>query len=325
MAENSSIEWTDTTWNVTAGCTRASPGCDNCYAVKMTKRLDAMGQAKYSGLVGKGHFNGVLRLSDADLAKPLKWRKSRKVFVNSMSDLFHRDVPFEFIDRVFAVMALTPQHTYQVLTKRPERMAEYLNRAAAPDNIANQTAYFIPDKDWRNPLHKHGPTAAAIYEGLDGRWRWPLLNVWLGTSVEDQRRADERIRHLHACPAEVRFLSCEPLLEFVNIHEFLFPDAHGYIDPDAPFDHDNHPERKWVIVGGESDVGARPFNVSWARSLRDQCREAGVPCFIKQLGSYTNGLDPAALAVIKDGKGGAPSEWPGDLRVREFPERKAVS
>jgi protein gp37 len=137
MAATSSIEWTDTTWNPVSGCTRASAGCDNCYAVTMTHRLEAMGQAKYSGLTvlnakGGRHFNGVVRTHDDSLAIPLKWRKPRRVFVNSMSDPFHKDVPFDFIDQVFAVMALTPQHTYQVLTKRPERMAEYL--ATRPAN-----------------------------------------------------------------------------------------------------------------------------------------------------------------------------------------------
>jgi protein gp37 len=301
----SAIEWTDETWNPVVGCTRVSAGCDLCYAVQMTKRLEAMGQEKYAGLVniGKNHFNGVVRTVDDALTIPLKWKKPRRVFVNSMSDLFHKDVPFEFIDKVFAVMALTPQHTYQVLTKRPERMAEYFGRT---EGIS-----FSPEQE--KELDRHFPPVQAetMCDGGESTkmteipgW-WDRLNkvkefgvasppnVWLGTSVENQEAADERIPHLLRCPAAVRFLSCEPLLGPVDLKLGTWKLCHrcGEVGVDGLYCPNcnrhstaDNPELHWAICGGESGAKARPMHPDWARSLRDQCQAAGVPFFFKQWG-----------------------------------------
>lgn len=261
MAANSKIEWTDRTWNPITGCTRVSAGCDNCYAVTMTKRLEAMGQEKYTGLVklGKEHFNGTVKCHDDTLLDPLKWRKPQRIFVNSMSDVFHKDVPFEFIDKIFAVMVLCPHLTFQVLTKRPERAAEYLNAWAKTNRE--------PMRDFVETLTGHRSLLAE----------WPIPNVWLGTSVEDQKAADERIPHLLKCPAAVRFLSCEPLLGPVDLAYTCFNGADSF---------GSMPGIHWVICGGESGPNARPMHPDWARSLRDQCVAASVPLFFKQWGEW---------------------------------------
>ena len=309
----SSIEWTDDTWNPVSGCTRVSAGCDNCYAVTMTKRLEAMGQEKYSGLVniGKGHFNGVVKAHEDALTIPLKAKKPRRYFVNSMSDLFHRDVPLEFIDKVFAVMALCPQHTFQILTKRPERMAEYL--AGYHDRNHVEARDFIESLGYPRRCYAE----------------WPIPNVWLGTSVEDQQAADERIPHLLRCPAAVRFLSCEPLLGPVRFYgdcivckrcgtyladheeaEWEPCDCKcGYYTWNVPIDRASlsHPLDAdddgihWVIVGGESGPNARPMHPDWARSLRDQCVSAGVPFFFKQWGEWApdDALSGESLTVAQ--------------------------
>lgn len=313
----SSIEWTDSTWNPVVGCTWASPGCDHCYAVPMTRRLEAMGQEKYSGLVGKGHFNSQVRTHADALDVPLGWKEGRRIFVNSMSDLFHPKTPFEFIDQVFAVMALSPQHTFQVLTKRAGRMEEYLRHrrtmlgSKTDEAVEQKVEEIAGERGWCPP-----------------DFDWPLPNVWLGVSVEDQERADERIPHLLRCPAAVRFLSCEPLLSVVDLRgkllEFLrdgssFFSSVPHSKPNRLID--------WVIVGGESGPDARACNLAWIRSLLDQCRGAGVACFVKQLGSHpVEGGDfhqitgPMEGVRLKSRKGGDPTEWPVDLRVRQFPE-----
>jgi protein gp37 len=260
---STTIEWTQRpgtkgeTWNPTTGCAKVSAGCKNCYAEKMHARLTGMGSAKY-----KEPFTRVRTWDDA-LRIPLKWKKPRTVFVNSMSDLFHADVPFEFIDRVFAVMALTPQHTYQILTKRPDRMAEYFGHEQGD-------LYDVEDcvTDW---VYKMGEP--------EHRVTWPLPNVWLGTSVENQQTADERIPHLLNCPAAVRFLSCEPLLGAVELPmEHLMKWA---VIDGKPFHKIN-----WVIAGGESGPKARPMHPEWVRGLRDRCKEAGVAFFFKQWGQW---------------------------------------
>ena len=236
MGQNSKIEWTDTTWNPTVGCRSYSPGCANCYAERMSKRLAAMATADISagkdpGLKANylrvindaGRWNNsVFGVQDA-LTKPFGWKKPRQVFVNSMSDLFYGDdadsraaaskgtpfepVPFNFIDQVFSVMALCPQHTFQILTKRPERMAEYLSDYRSPMGMK------VDENVWKLAACMDGARFAAAYKPrINDTGAWPLPNVWLGTSVENQKIADERIPHLLRCPAAVRFLSCEPLL-----------------------------------------------------------------------------------------------------------------
>jgi protein gp37 len=250
MAETS-IEWTDRVWNPTTGCDRVSPGCDNCYALTLARRLKAMGQAKYQA-DGDPRTSGPgfgLSVHPDTLDAPLHWRKPARVFVNSMSDLFHRDVPIEFIGSVWATMAAAGQHTFQVLTKRPQRMADVLAEWAANEG----SAYGGP-----------------IWRDHQLRWNesktWPLPNVWLGTSIESDRytfRAD----HLRAPPAAVRFLSLEPLLGPLPSLDLTGID--------------------WVIAGGESGPGARPVDPVWVYEIRDRCVDAGVPFFFKQWGGRT--------------------------------------
>lgn len=276
MGTNSSIEWTDDTWNPLAGCTWASPGCDLCYAAIMARRLDFMAQAdivagrnpghkrKYMGITNKnkaGHimFNGKVNLDEGVLSAPLTWRKPRRVFVNSMSDLFHKEVPDAFIGKVWSAMLAAPQHTFQVLTKRPERMAEVVTR--------------------------------LVHEGQEKGLRSPD-NIWLGTSVENQEQADRRIPELMEVPAKVRFLSCEPLLGPVDLDRHLWG---GICETHSPWIcHCSLKQWKvgeqycihWVIAGGESGNGARPAHPDWFRGLRDQCQEAGVAYFFKQHGNW---------------------------------------
>jgi protein gp37 len=272
MSAGSEIQWTDCTWNPVAGCTPVSPGCLHCYAATMAHRLDGMGQAKYKGLTVLRNsvrtFNGKITMDDSALTIPLRWKKPRRIFVNSMSDLFHEGVPFEFVDKVFAVMALCPQHTFQVLTKRPERMAEYLNRTN-PTRAGAVSATMLTESS-RHPIEMRC---------------WPLPNVHLGTSVENQKAADERIPHLLKCPAAVRFLSCEPLLGPVDLSRWIHPgvragvdvDIDGGVWPGGREPYVDRPDIHWVIVGGESGPGSRPCNVWWIRNIISQCKAAGWP------------------------------------------------
>ena len=333
----SSIEWTEETWNPVTGCTILSRGCSRCYAMRMAARLEAMGQAKYAGTTKKVNglavWTGKINLVPDAMSIPLRKRKPTTYFVNSMSDLFHEAVPFDFIDKVFAVMALCPHHTFQVLTKRPERMAEYLG--GSPDIGATRhlkvwnAAWNLPE--W-SADHSRGSIEAVIrHQGKDHVEPWPLPNVWLGTSCEDQRAADERIPHLLRCPAAVRFLSVEPLLGPVEFSDVTRrSDAVKVLGQRALCGID------LVIAGGESGLGARPCHPAWATSIRDQCVNAGVAFFWKQWGewepmmslwSYLNGMrdfdDPKEIrsmvastcVVTRDGrtfdgpKNGRLGEW----------------
>jgi protein gp37 len=255
MGDKSAIEWTDATWNPTTGCDQVSPGCDHCYALTLAKRLKAMGQPKYQR-DGDPRTSGpgfALTVHENALDIPRSWRAPRRVFVNSMSDLFHPKVPDEFIARVFAVMALADHHTFQVLTKRPKRMRALLT-----------------SQKWQ-----HGYFTEALALLGANRAPWPVLplpNVWLGTSVEDQQRADERIPALLDTPAAVSFLSMEPLLGPVDLVNMA----------SEPF----HYGLGWIIVGGESGPGARPMHPQWARDLRDQAVAFGVPFLFKQWGAW---------------------------------------
>jgi protein gp37 len=260
---STAIEWTDTTWNPTTGCDKVSPGCDNCYALTLARRLKAMGQGKYQNdgdprTSGPGF--GITTHSDT-LPEPFQWRTPRRVFVDSMSDLFHARVPVDFIARVWEVMAATPHHTYQILTKRPKRLARVVRQ-----------------------VHK----SLGFTE--------PLPNVWLGTSVEDQQRADQRVPALLNAPAALRFLSLEPLLGPVNLSDYF--DRVEFKGSEKRSDVGNvawyGPRIGWVIVGGESGPGARPMHPQWATSLRDQSHSAAVPFFFKQWGAY----EPTGWKVI---------------------------
>jgi len=358
MSETSKIEWTNATWNPITGCSLVSPGCTNCYAMRLAHRLSHVGGktgAKYGGLTdvvnGKVVWNGVVWLTnEATLTAPLRWRKPKRIFVNSMSDLFHPDVPDEWIESIFGVMENAPQHQFQVLTKRAERMQQQIERLG---------------QLWA----QRGP-----------REGWPLPNVWVGPSVEDQKRANERIPYVLKTLAAVRLLSCEPLLGPIDLTrlDLGIKRTHGYGDRRVYWDaltgweHQCAPGKRltagehgrtaisgphrrvqWVIVGGESGPGARPCELAWVRSIRDQCREANVPVFIKQLGArsreictspkqvpvnletigvWVDGISETRQAKVlsrdghrytvewplRDPKGGDMAEWPSDLRIREY-------
>ncbi|MFJ2477067.1 DUF5131 family protein [Streptomyces sp. NPDC087659] len=274
MSTDTSIEWTDTTWSPVTGCDRISPGCDNCYALTMARRLKAMGQPRYQrdgNPRTSGPGFGVSIHPDA-VNEPLSWRKPRRVFVNSMADLFHQDVDQAWIADVFAVMAAATGHTFQVLTKRHARMRHILN-----------------DPAWVGQVR-----ARAIGKGLPAdAWWWPISNVWLGVSVETQQWADLRIPALLATPAAVRFLSCEPLLGPVDLKHSVISmgseRGHGltasFVHAGGCCEQQLH-GINWVIVGGESGAKARPMHPDWARSLRDQCAAASIPFFFKQWGAY---------------------------------------
>jgi protein gp37 len=246
----------------------------------------------------------------------LHWKRPQRIFVNSMSDLFHEDVPDSFIDRVFAIMACCERHIFQVLTKRPKRMLKYL-RCRIPDS-----SEIWPRKIWRQmPIER--------FENVANNW--PLPNVHLGVSIEDQRTAGERIPLLLKTPAAVRFISAEPLLGLVDLDPYI---GEGVCFKREDKSHcvcwwDEETARccscrqwgclNWVIVGGESGPGARACDVAWIRSLKDQCQTAGVPVFIKQLGSHSFEEDRNSKIILSDTKGGDIREFPEDLRVREYP------
>ncbi len=259
MGDKTGIEWTDATWNWLYGCSPKSPGCRNCYAVLQTNRIASV-HDKFRHLTvtddRRGlQWSGKILVAEERLAQPLRWRRPRLVFVNSMSDVFHHDVPERAVAASFAVMAATRRHEFQLLTKRPERMLAWMQFL--------ERTYGTPSE-----ILAHCARAAASYGlgELDVGHQWPLPNVWMGASVESQKFADERLPILREVPAAVRFLSMEPLLGAVD-------------DLDLRGIH-------WVIVGGESGPGARPMKPRWARSIRDRCLEEGVPLFMKQWGNY---------------------------------------
>jgi protein gp37 len=299
MADKTKIEWTDATWNPVTGCSLVSKGCRYCYAAalaasRLKNHPSRKGLAKRNA-AGVAQFTGEVRFNEKWIDQPLRWRKPRRIFVCAHADLFHENVPDEWIDKVFAVMALCPQHTFQVLTKRPERMLAYLTTDRREYLIAAAQAV-VP-----------GPTP-GIWPHL------PLPNVWLGVSIEDQPTADTRIPYLLKTPAAVRFVSAEPLLGPVDLrsleggtlwiggnrgcggkHHHI--GRHGDVihgvkhDCDPRFPHHHHdelcgPGLDWVIVGGESGDHARAMDPQWARALRDQCSAAGVPFLFKQWGVW---------------------------------------
>lgn len=475
MADKTGIEWTDATWNPVAGCAIVSPGCTNCYAMKMAARIEAMQpNSHYAGLTKKVNGNAVwtgrfATAPDSIISQPLRWKRPRRIFVNSMSDLFGEGVTDETIDKVFAIMALSPQHIFQVLTKRPERMREYIGgpetvfrvakevdalatlKEQEPEDVRPITGFpgyfasshgFIysekrgprrrmkPDigeqGHMRVQLHRDGQddqrgerllvhrliletfTGPAPADDAQGRHRdgnprhnaitnlswgdqsdnwldskrhgshrryskmsqakadeirrrhacgetgealarefnisatqirniasgaqwavrpsinWPLHGVWLGVSVEDQKRADERIPHLLSTPATVRFVSAEPLLGPISFCKVdRHKDGGSMIQTDAltgitrwkdwegcghPLKGGDTPSKlDWVIVGGESGPCARPMNPQWARSIRDQCKDAGTAFFMKQM----SGVGDKAIKDI--------AKFAHDLQIRQFP------
>lgn len=356
MATSSKIQWTDATWTpirarikqdahqialakgytsllpivqgrsgkVGPHCEHVSPGCDNCYSETNNGRcLPTNG----TGLPFDRRSRDLVDifLDENILFQPLHWKKPRKVFVCSQTDLFAEFVPDEFIVKMFTVMESCYWHTFQVLTKRAQRMQELLSHPHFPSYV-RKFGY-----DWLGPkrYNERGP-----------HWH---NNQWLGVSVEDQQRADERIPHLLATPAAIRWVSYEPALgrvDFTQITERLAGESWQQFSaleekdslnkgtPRQPLD--------WIVAGGESGHGARPMDLAWLRSVRDQSKAAGVPLFVKQLGaaphsiadriSHRNDpltLEPGFYRYLNDRKGADPSEWPADLRIREMPGARA--
>lgn len=258
MGDKTGIEWTDSTWNPIVGCSIVSPGCTNCYAMAQAARIVAMQPTShYAGTTqpskaGAVWTSKVALAPDHILTAPLRWKRARRIFVNSMGDLFHEAVPDDWIDKVFAIMARCPQHQFQVLTKRSKRMREYATIAS--------------------DMGQHWLALREVDE------IWPLPNVWLGVSAEDQARADERIPDLLATPAAVRFVSAEPLLGPIDFSRF------GPVDQ--------------IIVGGESGTGFRPMQIEWAEDIMRQCREAGTAFFFKQDSHHRSGQRGQASAAM---------------------------
>lgn len=320
------IAWTDQSWNPVRGCSRVSEGCRHCYAEGVAARFSGPGQP-YEGLAlrklkvisddeqrTEAKWTGEVRFVPEHLADPLRWQRPRRIFVNSMSDLFHEKVSNEQIAAVFGVMAAAPQHTYQVLTKRPKRMLEWFKwvstRAERVSDLEIRTC--IAYADLYEVKRQHVEYTS-----------WPLPNVWIGVSAENQATADERIPLLLQTPAAVRFVSAEPLLGPIEFDCISWPD--GWRDPDDIVSDGVDPLRfdrahlDWVIVGGESGVAARYCNLAWIRSIVAQCKAARVACFVKQLGRRPF-ADVGLPELPKDRKGADMIEWPEDLRVRLFPE-----
>jgi protein gp37 len=331
-------------------CEKISPGCAKCYASTSQKRFgmpEFPGASKSSPTPPTLDDQGVVVANETTeiffdgsrLQEVLRRRKPTKFFWCDQTDLFGSWVPFEWIDRCFATMALTPWHTHQILTKRAGRMREYFK-------IGDERRSQICDAMNRLEEERRGPMERAMHDYGEPS-PWPLPNVWLGTSVETQKDADERIPALLQCPAAVRFLSAEPLLGRIDLTEIQLPDglaaqarlsvAHINCLTSSDDEHfyNDHAQVDWVIVGGESGPGARRCDVGWIRSIVQQCKSAGVPCFVKQFGSGHAHLhtragrgpqfeDGGKVYVIKDRKGGDPSEWPADLRVREMPEAEVA-
>jgi len=293
MADKTKIEWTDATWNPITGCSVVSPGCTNCYAMKLagTRLKHHPSRAGLTNPSKAGPvWNGKVTFNEQWLDQPLRWKKPRMIFVCAHGDLFAENVPDEWIDKVFAVMALCPQHTFQVLTKRADRMREYLS-----DLPVKQSDIYSQLLTIALPRNLGRPVA---------NW-FPLTNVWLGVSVEDQTRADERIPALLDTPAVVRFISAEPLLGPVELDEHLNTECWGdcaHCDKGHRPLHNCHQGRQsnedflkgrsgldWVIVGGESGRDARPMHPDWALSLLEQCQTSSVPFFFKQWGEFSGG------------------------------------
>lgn len=410
MGKNTSIEWCDHSWPVLNGCRRKSAGCVNCYAERLTAtRLRHL--PKYAGLAvytaGGPRWTGASRLWKSDLAMPFRIRKPSRIFVADMGDLFFEENSFEDIAAVFGVMAACSQHTFQVLTKRPERAAEW-SRWLETEAVDEGSGRFVYRAEaCRREALEHfpavldGSTPPALRErrtlmGYDQRW--PLPNVHLGVSVESQPTADERIPLLRKLPAALRFVSAEPLLASVDLSQWLSgstqlhccmdvagairnrsfdglqkegkslsrveakaelerilktgvrvvpisDECNNFDDQDGCQGH-RQPGIDWVVTGGESGPGARPCALEWLERIVDQCRDAGVPAFVKQLGAYvvseqraflredlTLGTDEEAHAFgfgsrwlwragLADKKGGDMAAWPETLRVRQLPQNR---
>lgn len=314
-----SIQWTQNadgspgkTWNPVRGCSRVSEGCRNCYAERMASRFTRSIDEIPGPRIGQTHdaFHGFAKMTPAGgrwtgkvelipsaLDKPLRWRKPQRIFVNSMSDLFHESLPNESIAAVFGVMAAAPRHTFQILTKRPARMLDWFGWIEA-QRPRLSIALVEAGGAWPGSRGQSAQAALCCYHARFALERlgdlpfplWPFPNVWLGVSVEDQATADERIPLLLQTPAVVRWISAEPLLGPIDLARIRLP-ADGSLrlcaggKPPARVD--------WVVAGGESGPDARPSYPGWFRSLRNQCVAASVPFFFKQWGEWYGGRDRA--------------------------------
>lgn len=296
MADTTKIEWTDATWNPITGCTVHSAGCTNCYAMQLagTRLRDHPSRKGLTREVNGNHvWTGEVRFNEQWLLQPLQWKRPREIFVCAHADLFHKDVPDEWIDRIFAVMAMASHHRLQVLTKRSDRMRAYMNRPNLRADILDAGSHLTDDWKWQA-------------RGVWNAETWPLPNVWLGVSVEDQKAADERIPDLLATPAAIRWLSCEPLLGPVDIRWALsrfWPEIGAGFLQRGQFSPGGETLRRldWIVCGGKSGRKARDWEgfAAAARALRDQCKAASTPFFMKQM--------PKKAPI------------PDDLMIREMP------
>lgn len=357
----SSIEWTGFTWNAVDGCSPTSPGCANCYAARMASRFSGPGEA-YEGLAENGRWTGRTLFHPDRLVIPLRRRKPSRFFVNSMGDLFHPRIEFETIAAHFGVMAGARRHTFQILTKWPERAVEFFAwieirvRSHASALPERELPFWIAHECFHLAVSYMGKhVTKALEDHTIGTW--PLPNVHLGVSVEGPKWAENRIWKLFDCPAAVRFVSYEPALEGVDFGPYLRPaaewcDIHGHEWDEDPvngvclqcgLERDRH-YLDWIIVGGESGPKARPFDIEWARRTVRQGQEANTPVFVKQLGrrvydsTYEFGcfseydkrtprkpdgsggtMAAGNLVLLRSSKGNDPTEWPEEIRVREFP------
>lgn len=349
MTTLTSIEWATHVWNPTRGCRRVSAGCERCYAERQAIRHAGPGRA-YEGLVELGkkgpRWTGNGFFLPHKLGEPLSLRapgdgSRHRIFVNSMSDLFFDAFSNEEIAAVFGVMAASLAHDFLVLTKRPQRMREWFTWAVAEDRGCDGTPGLLTCCAWaltmearHHPLGMGGPLHTKRCADPDGAW--PLPNVWIGTSVEDQATADERVRILRECPAAVHWISQEPQLGPIEYH----PNTFEWVPilPDEDEEARSLPPIRWLVVGGESGPGARPFDLAWPRRTLEQARGTFARVFIKQLGAeprffFDVRREPQpsppervrewSRVALRDRKGGDPTEWPADLRVREFPEERA--
>jgi protein gp37 len=321
MSAKTGIQWTDATWNPMMGCRRVSAGCENCYAERIAARFSGEGQPFHDiarrRSNGEAQWTGNSAINLRTLTAPLSWRRPRRIFVNSMSDVFYEQFSAEDVASVWAVMALAPYHVFQLLTKRPERMREMLTDPGFYDLVLRAATEFRHSRPRLSMIPVSNPT------------RFPYANVWLGVSVENQETANERVPLLAQTPAAVRFLSCEPLLGPIDFDEcgsrgaedgdpFAFSALAGVDGAEPPI-----PGIDWCIIGGESGPRARPFHLEWCRDILAQCDFAGTAAFVKQLGASAVDCD-LSLSLgermpLRDSHGGDMAEWPEELRVREFP------
>lgn len=334
MPTKTSIEWTDYTSNpirfrtsdgrVVWACEKTSPGCKNCYADALSQRYTQRRAGEWNAAT-MATLTPFLDEKELHSLLHMKSLSGKRVFIGDMTDIFGDWVERWMLAHLFAVFALRPDVTWQVLTKRSSRLRELLN-----------------DESFRTEVDEFITMIAMDYEGDDRRTDdmratapdvladtdWPLPNVWLGVSCEDQERANERIPELLQTPAAVRFISAEPLIGRINLHRIANPDGSGHASAIQGHHDDNRYEfdeqLDWVIVGGESGPGARPCDVAWIRSIVQQCQSVGVAAFVKQLGAMPiagRSPHPDDMFIrLKSRKGGDPTEWTEDLRVREFPQ-----